>query len=95
MLVFLFRILHLVLSLFFLGLKHPKQFKIGTLSLVYLIAYSCGRIWIEGLRTDSLMLGPLRVAQVISLAMIALGIWGLFWLYRLNRPLPDVISHKN
>lgn len=90
-----FSVFIILLSLFFWGLKHPQQFKIGTLSLLYLIAYSCGRIWIEGLRTDSLMLGPLRVAQVISLAMIALGIWGLFWLYRLNRPLPDVISHKN
>lgn len=90
-----FLVFIVLLSLFFWGLKNPKQFKVGTLSLVYLIAYSCGRIWIEGLRTDSLMLGPLRVAQVISLAMIALGIWGLLWLYRLNRPLPDVISHKN
>ena len=82
----------LLLSLFFWGLKHPNRLYLGTLSLVYLIAYSCGRIWIEGLRTDSLMLGPLRVAQVISLVMISIGILGLVWLYRLNKPLPDVVS---
>ncbi len=82
----------LLLSLFFWGLKHPNRFYVGTLSLVYLIAYSCGRIWIEGLRTDSLMLGPLRVAQVISLVMISVGILGLVWLYRLKQPLPDVVS---
>ncbi|MEL4896171.1 prolipoprotein diacylglyceryl transferase [Crocosphaera sp. Alani8] len=82
----------LLLSLFFWGLKHSNRLYLGTLSLVYLIAYSCGRIWIEGLRTDSLMLGPLRVAQVISLVMISIGILGLVWLYRLKKPLPDVIS---
>lgn len=41
----------------------------------YLVFYSLGRIWIEGLRTDSLMLGPFRVAQLISLAMIAMGVF--------------------
>ncbi|MDJ0660158.1 MAG: prolipoprotein diacylglyceryl transferase [Crocosphaera sp.] len=81
-----------LLSLFFWGLKYSNRFYVGTLSLVYLIAYSCGRIWIEGLRTDSLMLGPLRVAQVISLVMISVGILGLVWLYRLKKPLPDVVS---
>ncbi len=82
----------LLLALFFWGLKRPNRLSVGTLSLVYLIAYSCGRIWIEGFRTDSLMLGPLRVAQVISLVMISLGVLGLVWLYRLNKPLPDVVS---
>jgi phosphatidylglycerol:prolipoprotein diacylglycerol transferase len=82
----------LLLALFFWGLKRPHGLSVGTLSLVYLIAYSCGRIWIEGLRTDSLMLGPLRVAQVISLVMISLGILGLWWLYGLKKPLPDVVS---
>ncbi len=82
----------LLLSLFFWGLKYPHRLSVGTLSLVYLIAYSSGRIWIEALRTDSLMLGPLRVAQVISLVMISIGVLGLVWLYRLKKPLPDVVS---
>ncbi|HAC66210.1 MAG TPA: prolipoprotein diacylglyceryl transferase [Cyanothece sp. UBA12306] len=84
----------LLLSIFFWGLKHYNRLKVGTLSLVYLIAYSCGRFWIEGLRTDSLMLGPLRIAQVISLVLIALGIWGLIWLYRVKRSLPDVMPNS-
>ncbi|MFR8152817.1 MAG: prolipoprotein diacylglyceryl transferase family protein, partial [Romboutsia timonensis] len=33
----------------------------------YIGLYSLGRFFIEGLRTDSLMIGPLRMAQVISL----------------------------
>uniref|UniRef100_B8HYD7 Phosphatidylglycerol--prolipoprotein diacylglyceryl transferase n=1 Tax=Cyanothece sp. (strain PCC 7425 / ATCC 29141) TaxID=395961 RepID=B8HYD7_CYAP4 len=76
----------LLLTLFF---RFP-QLKRGTLFLTYAIAYSCGRLWIEGLRTDSLMLGPLRIAQVVSLVSIGLGAIGLFWLYYLDRPLPDV-----
>jgi len=60
--------------------KFP-QAKRGTLVMVYLITYSLGRVWIEGLRTDSLMFGSLRVAQIISLSAIALGAFGLWWLY--------------
>lgn len=82
----------ILLRLFFWGLKHPATLKVGTLFLVYLVGYSAGRIWIEGLRTDSLMLGPLRVAQLVSLIQIAIGTFGLLWLYRFRRPLPDVVA---
>jgi len=82
----------LLIYLFFWGLKHPSKLKIGTLTLVYFIAYSLGRFWIEGLRTDSLMFGPLKMAQIISLGAIAVGLFGLFWLYKLQRPLPDVVA---
>ncbi len=49
----------------------------GALSLCYLGLYSMGRFFIEGLRIDSLMLGPLRVAQVVSLALMAASVFGL------------------
>jgi phosphatidylglycerol---prolipoprotein diacylglyceryl transferase len=76
----------LLMALF---LRFPKL-KRGTIFLVYAIAYSLGRFWIEGLRTDSLMLGPLKMAQMVSLIGIVLGGMGLAWLYLLKRPLPDV-----
>jgi phosphatidylglycerol---prolipoprotein diacylglyceryl transferase len=64
--------------------------KRGTLAMIYLIAYSLGRFWIEGLRTDSLMLTDnLRIAQIISLVAISGGILGLWWLYGRDRNLPD------
>ncbi len=81
----------LLMALFFWGLRHPGRLKVGTLFLTYAIAYSSGRIWIEGLRTDSLMLGPLQVAQLVSLAEIIFGVVGLFWLYKVQKPLPDVV----
>jgi phosphatidylglycerol:prolipoprotein diacylglycerol transferase len=81
-----------LLYLFFWGLRHREQLKSGTMTLIYLVFYSFGRFWIEALRTDSLMLGPLKMAQVISLVTIAAGIIGLIWLYVLKRPLFDVVS---
>lgn len=84
----------LLLIIFFWGLRNPKLLKVGTLALLYLVAYSSGRIWIEGLRMDSLMLGPLRIAQVVSLIAITLGLIGLIWLYWFKKPLPDVVSSK-
>ena len=81
----------LLMSLFFRDLKRKPHLKVGTLALVYLVAYSTGRVWIEGFRTDSLMLGPLRMAQVVSLGAITLGITGLVWLYLIGRSLPDVV----
>lgn len=69
----------------------------GALSCVYLMAYSSGRVWIEGLRLDPLCLlasppfceGGLRMAQLVSLLLIGLGGAGLWRLYRRHRPLPD------
>jgi phosphatidylglycerol---prolipoprotein diacylglyceryl transferase len=52
------------------------------LFMIYLIIYSLGRVWIEGLRTDSLMFGGLKMAQVISLIGVVAGSLGLAWIYR-------------
>ncbi|CAH0157610.1 prolipoprotein diacylglyceryl transferase [Peribacillus sp. NPDC101481] len=47
----------------------------GELFLTYVIWYSIGRYYIEGLRTDSLMLtDSLRIAQVISIVLVAVAI---------------------
>ena len=46
----------------------------GDISLIYLVYYSCGRLVIEGFRTDSLMFGPLRAAQLVSVLIIAVSV---------------------
>jgi phosphatidylglycerol:prolipoprotein diacylglycerol transferase len=81
----------ILMTLFFRDLKKRSHLKVGTLALIYMVAYSAGRVWIEGFRTDSLMIGPLRIAQIVSLSAIALGLLGLAWLYLLRRALPDVV----
>lgn len=80
----------LLINIFFWSIKHNNKFKNGTIFLVYLIAYSLGRVWIEGFRTDSLMIGFLRIAQIVSLSAIAFGIFGLIWLYVFKKSLPDI-----
>ena len=85
----------LLMTLFFRDLKQKRHLKVGTLALVYMVCYSSGRVWIEGLRMDSLMFGPLRMAQMVSLSAIALGLFGLSWLYLLGRSLPDVVPGEN
>ncbi len=52
--------------------KNRKYF--GTHFMKYLIMYSIGRFFIEGMRTDSLMFMGLRTAQLISVALIIFGI---------------------
>lgn len=50
----------------------------GEIFLSYVIWYSIGRFFVEGMRTDSLMLtDTLRIAQTISIALIlvAIGLW--------------------
>jgi phosphatidylglycerol:prolipoprotein diacylglycerol transferase len=54
----------------------------GALFLAYLGLTSLGRWWIEALRTDPLMLGPIRVSQLASVIGVALA---LAWLPRLTR----------
>ncbi len=87
----------LLLALFRLGNRGRIRLPAGALSCVYLMAYSSGRVWIEGLRIDPLCLfseppfceGGIRMAQLMSLVLIGLGGLGLWWLVGRGRPLPD------
>jgi len=54
----------------------------GALFLAYVGLYSLGRLFTEGLRTDPLMLGSLRVAQLVSLLCMALALVGVPLLLR-------------
>ena len=54
--------------LFLLLLKISKKTKFsGQITFLYFIGYSFLRFFIEGLRTDSLMLGYIRASQLLSL----------------------------
>lgn len=57
-----------------LMVRRYKYLKNGQLTGVYLIWYSVGRLFIEVMRTDSLMLGNLKVAQIVSILCIIIGI---------------------
>lgn len=46
----------------------------GESTALYLIWYGFGRFFIEGMRTDSLYIGSLRVSQIVSILIILLGV---------------------
>ena len=54
--------------------RRPKLLKQGEITAFYLIWYGCGRLLIEGLRTDSLMFLGIRVSQWLSGILILVGI---------------------
>lgn len=66
----------------------------GWLFACYLLWYGLGRMMIEGLRTDSLMLGQLRVSQVVSVALVVIA--GALMVYKLKHGklllLPSLIG---
>lgn len=63
-------------------LRKSKKIKLGQLTSIYLIWYGIIRFFIEGLRTDSLMLGSLKIAQIVSILMIGIGI--IIWINALK-----------
>ena len=68
-----------LLGFLVLWLTRKKTARPGNLFLLYLIWYGLGRAFIEGLRTDSLMLGPLRVSQVLSILLCLGAAATLLW----------------
>lgn len=69
------------LGVFFLllWLRRRPAIRRGEVFLVYLMAYSVGRFIVESFRTDSLMLGPLRAAQVMSVVLFLAAAAVILW----------------
>lgn len=53
--------------------------KEGVITYSYFIWYGIGRLFIEGLRTDSLYLFNIRVSQLVSIVLIIIGIIGIIY----------------
>lgn len=64
------------LCIFLFLIRYSKKEKAeGEVFFLYMISYGTGRFFIEGLRTDSLMLGNLRISQVLAFVFVlAFGI---------------------
>lgn len=63
-------------------IRKYKYIKIGATTCLYLMWYSIGRFFIEAWRTDSLMLGGFKVAQIISVILFIAGLAYLIYLSR-------------
>lgn len=66
--------------LFIMLYMRKKKTYEGEVIVSYITLYSIGRFFIEGLRTDSLMFGPIRMAQFVSLVGVVGGLVLHFYL---------------
>ena len=87
----------ILIFLFKKSYKNQIRLPSGSLSCIYLISYSVGRVWIESLRIDPLCLGGMppfceggfRIAQLISLLFMSVGLLGIWRIYTSKKALPD------
>ena len=70
-------------------LRKTKKIHTGQLTGMCLSWYGIERFFIEGLRTDSLMLGNIRIAQLVSLLFLLSGIILIIYSYKKNKKYID------
>lgn len=77
--------LGVLIILFVIVYKHYRYN--GQVFFAYASLYGLGRMWIEGLRTDSLMIGMFRVSQLIALASFLVFAFLYLYFCRKNRKI--------
>jgi phosphatidylglycerol:prolipoprotein diacylglycerol transferase len=76
----------LAVFIFLMWYRKRKKYS-GDVFLGYLALYGVGRFVVEGLRMDSLMWGPLRVSQILSLILIAVAVLiRVYWMRTGKQP---------
>lgn len=66
---------NLIIFLILMIILHKKKSnENGVVIASYAVLYSIGRLFIESLRTDSLMIGNIRIAQFMSILGVVIGI---------------------
>ena len=63
-----------VLFIVLLIVRGNRYIKLGQTTCLYMMLYGIERFIVEGMRTDSLMLGNLRIAQLVSVVMVVVGL---------------------
>jgi phosphatidylglycerol:prolipoprotein diacylglycerol transferase len=79
---FLYESLWCLFMFFLLWYIDNRRKFTGQTFLLYCMLYSAERFFVESLRTDSLMLGPLKQAQVLSIIVIAAAACAYYYLYK-------------
>ena len=65
----------LIIFIIIMIVRNLKTIKSGQIASIYFIFYGIIRFFIESLRQDSLMLFNLKVAQLVSIIMIIIGLY--------------------
>lgn len=79
---FLYESLWNLIGFIILSQLNKKRPFYGFTFFMYITWYGLGRFFIEGLRTDSLYLGTIRVSQLVGAACVVLGAAALLVLHR-------------
>lgn len=69
---------NLIIFFILLWYRRKKARSTGEVFLLYAMLYSLVRFFVEGFRIDSLMLGPIRVAQLVSVSAILISLYLLY-----------------
>ena len=91
---FLYESLWNLCVLAILVLMFYKKYKFtGQIFLSYITLYGLGRFMIEGLRTDSLYLGPVRISQLVALVCVLAGV--ILIVKGLKNSRIEILEEKN
>lgn len=71
-----------------------KGIKKGDLTLLYLGWYGMGRFMIEGMRSDSLYFGPIRISQFVAMCFVILASIGLYFSHKYDHLPFDQNEYK-
>jgi phosphatidylglycerol---prolipoprotein diacylglyceryl transferase len=77
---FLYEFIWNLLVFAFLMIVSKKEKVEGAIFARYLIWYSAGRFFIEGVRADAIFWGPFRAGQLVSVILIHGGLLLLWWM---------------
>lgn len=75
-----------------LAIRNFKYLRLGQQLGAYLMWYSLGRFFIEGLRTDSLMIGYFKVAQIVSIILFVVGL--VLVLLQIRKPKLEMLYNE-
>ena len=90
---FLYESLWCLLGFVLLHVMSKKFYKFkGQIFSSYIIWYGVGRFFIEGLRTDSLYLGSMRVSQLVAVVAVIGGIGLMFLFHAMANRLPMTLE---
>ncbi len=93
---FLYESLWCLLGALVLHIMFVKMYRFrGQIFASYLIWYGAERAVIEGLRSDSLMIGSVRVSQIVAIVAVALGATLLVLLPRYDKERARVLAAQS
>lgn len=72
-------------------IRKYKYLRKGQLTGFYLIWYGIERFIVEAMRVDSLMLGPVKIAQIVSIVFIIVGIFLMFFYKKKGESKEDAL----